>query len=236
MHQQASDIFRTPTFRRIAPFAAFMGCIAVEELLAFLNSRGLVQLSEPLLQWLYLPKLLITLGVLVLLWPAYGEIQLRDLRKVGNTLTSLLCGILVFALWINMDWTFSFQSQPRGFNPQLFTDEAGRWLMIAARITGAVVVVPVMEELFWRSWLLRYLIKADFTSVPVGSFTLFSFLAVSVLFGLEHHFILAGIMAGVMFNGIFYVTRSIAQCILAHAVANLFLAGYVLLTGKWLFW
>jgi len=227
---------RSPTFTRVAPFAAFMGCIAIEEGLAFASSRGLVQISEPVMLWLYLPKLVITIAVLMWLWPAYTEIRLKDFKERGNTLASLLCGVLVFVLWINMDWTFGFQSPPRGFNPALFTDETSRWLMIGVRFVGAVVIVPVMEELFWRSWLLRYLIKDDFTSVAVGSFSLFSFLAVSLLFGLEHHFILAGIMAGVFFNAICYVTKSIAQCILAHMVANLLLAGYVLSTGKWLFW
>jgi uncharacterized protein len=228
--------FRSPTVTRIAPFAAFMACIAIEEGLAFASGRGMIQISEPFMLWLYLPKLVITLVVLLPLWPAYTEIRLKDFRKSSHTLTSLLCGVLVFGLWINMDWTFGFQSPPRGFNPASFSDETARWLMIGTRIAGAVVVVPVIEELFWRSWLLRYLIKEDFTSVAVGSFSLFSFLAVSLLFGLEHHFILAGIMAGVFFNAICYVTKSIAQCILAHMVANLLLAGYVLSTGKWLFW
>lgn len=227
---------RSPAVARIAPFAAFMVCIAVEELLAMLGSRGILQISEQFLLGLYLPKLVITVGVLLLFWPACTEIQPRDFRKFGNTLASLLCGTLVFILWINMDWTFSFQAQPRGFNPALFSNEAGRWLMIGTRIAGAVVVVPIIEELFWRSWLLRYLIKDDFSSVAIGSFTLFSFLAVSLMFGLEHHFILAGIMAGVFFNALCYLTKSIAQCILAHMVANLLLAGYVLATGNWLFW
>jgi CAAX prenyl protease-like protein len=99
-----------------------------------------------------------------------------------------------------------------------------------------VLVVPLMEELFWRSFLLRYLIDQNFESVPVGSFTWPSFLVTTVLFGLEHHFLVAGMLAGAIYSLLLYRTRSLAQCVLAHAVTNLALAGYVLYTGNWYFW
>jgi CAAX prenyl protease-like protein len=57
-----------------------------------------------------------------------------------------------------------------------------------------------------------------------------------VLFGLEHNFILAGVMAGIAYNLLLYRTKSLAHCILAHAVTNLALAIYVITTGKWQFW
>ena len=62
-----------------------------------------------------------------------------------------------------MDWTLGSQNTPAGFNPEIFSSEGVRWLMIVVRITGAVIIVPIMEELFWRSFLLRYLIDSDFT-------------------------------------------------------------------------
>jgi CAAX prenyl protease-like protein len=58
----------------------------------------------------------------------------------------------------------------------------------------------------------------------------------AVLFGLEHNLILAGIMAGVAYSLLLYWTKSIYQCILAHAVTNLVLGIYVLQTGYWQFW
>ena len=104
------------------------------------------------------------------------------------------------------------------------------------RIAGAVLVVPLMEELFWRSFLIRYIIDKNFDSVRMGTFTWASFLITAVLFGFEHNYILAGIMAGVFYNLLLYKTRSLAQCVLAHAVTNLALAIYVVSTGKWQFW
>jgi CAAX prenyl protease-like protein len=56
------------------------------------------------------------------------------------------------------------------------------------------------------------------------------------MFGFEHNYILAGIMAGVAYNILLYKTRSLAQCVLAHAVTNLALAVYVVVTGNWQFW
>ncbi|BCO11434.1 Abortive infection protein [Citrifermentans bremense] len=93
-----------------------------------------------------------------------------------------------------------------------------------------------MEEIFWRSFLLRYLVDTDFESIPIGSFTWSSFIISTVLFGLEHHFFVAGMIAGVIYSLIVYKTRSIVQCVLAHAITNLALACYVLYTGKWYFW
>jgi hypothetical protein len=93
-----------------------------------------------------------------------------------------------------------------------------------------------MEELFWRSFLLRYIINSDFMSVRVGTYTLFSFLVGSGLFGLEHTLVLAGIMAGIAYSLLLYWTKSIYQCVLSHAVTNFVLGIYVLQTGYWQFW
>ena len=135
-----------------------------------------------------------------------------------------------------MDWTLGASAIPPGFNPTQLPDGAVRILMTCFRIVGAVLVVPLMEELFWRSFLLRYLIDNNFEKVRIGTFTWASFLFTVVLFGLEHNYIYAGIMAGVVYNLILYKTRSLAQCVLAHAVTNLALAIYVIFTGKWQFW
>jgi CAAX prenyl protease-like protein len=226
----------SPTFTRVAPFVAFMGFIAIEEGLRFLLSHQVISFDPTLLYWLYIPKAALTGLILLLFRRSYLEISVKDLRSYRNCLLSVGSGLLVFLLWINMDWTLGSQFTPAGFNPDLFRDEHVKWLMIAVRVSGAVIIVPIMEELFWRSFLLRYLIRSDFTTVAIGRFSLFSFIAVSILFGLEHYYVFAGIMAGVVFNSIYYYTRSIAHCILSHAIANLCLAYYVLTTGYWHFW
>ncbi|WP_045221318.1 CAAX prenyl protease-related protein [Desulfonatronum thioautotrophicum] len=227
---------QTKAWPRILPFALFMAVIGLEEGLRFLDSREWISLSEMTFHLLYPLKPLAALVALLLLRKAYTELHWADLRRPGQTLLSIGVGLLVFVLWINMDWTFGALTEPPGFNPQVFADDTLRLVMILIRVFSAVVVVSIMEELFWRSFLLRYIINPRFAAVALGTFTLPSFLICAVLFGLAHHFILAGIMAGMAYALLLYRTKSLAQCILAHAVTNLALAIYVLQTGQWYFW
>ena len=231
-----ANVFRKATITRVAPFLAFMAFIALEEGLRSLLAHQVISFEAALLPWLYLPKAALVGIMLLLFWKSYTEISFKDFLVYRHTLLSGLSGVLIFLLWINMDWTLGSQNAPAGFNPGAFGSDHLKGLMIVVRVTGAVIIVPIMEELFWRSFLLRYIISPDFTAVAIGKFTLFSFVAVSILFGLEHHYVFAGIMAGAIFNGIYYYTRSIAQCIFSHAVANLSLAAYVIATENWQFW
>lgn len=228
-------ILGNPTFTRVSPFILFMAFIALEQGLRALMQRGIIHLDATTLSWLYIPKAMLVGLLLILFRRSYSEIKAKDLLMYRQTTLSIGSGLLVFLLWINMDWTLG-QHTPAGFDPGIFATDQVKWLMVAVRVAGAVIIVPIMEELFWRSFLLRYLIKSDFTTVPVGTMTLFSFSAVALLFGFEHHYLFAGIMAGAIFNYIYYATRSITQCIVSHAVANLCLAAYVLLYQEWRFW
>ena len=93
-----------------------------------------------------------------------------------------------------------------------------------------------MEELFWRSFLLRYAINPDFRTVRLGTFSLFSFSAIVVLFGLEHYRVIQGMIAGVIYTWLVIHQKSLKGCIIAHGVTNLGLGIYVLWTDNWIFW
>lgn len=213
-----------------------MAFIGLEEALRFCIGKGFFHFPAQSLYYLYPVKAFVVGLLLVLFRNSYQEIRLRDLAHAGKLIVSFATGIVVFLLWVRMDWSFATQGTPQGFNPHLFQNGQIRAFMTVTRLAGAVLVVPAMEELFWRSFLIRYINGHDFEKVPVGSFTWASFLATVVLFGLEHHLFLAGMMAGVAYNLLLYYTRSIAHCIFAHAVTNLALGIYVLNTGKWYFW
>ena len=122
------------------------------------------------------------------------------------------------------------------FNPYEYA--SGYWinLLIAVRLTGAALVVPIMEELFWRSFALRYAITSEFRSIPLGRFSWFSFIFISILFGLEHHRWLVGIAAGMIYAGVLYKEKNLFAPILSHALTNLLLGVYVLYTRQWSFW
>jgi uncharacterized protein len=221
---------------RTVPFALFMAFIGVEEFLRLLADKGLISFSAHSLYYLYPLKTFSVAAVLLLFLPRCQEITLRDLADFGRTTVSILVGLLVFILWINMDWQFGTIGKLQGFNPTLLSDSFSRNAMTLVRLAGAAIVVPIMEELFWRSFLLRYIIDHDFAKVPIGRFTCLSFLISAALFGMEHNLFLAGVMAGIAYNLLLYYTRSISQCIVAHAVTNLALGIYVIHTGKWYFW
>jgi hypothetical protein len=223
------------TLSRVFPFALFMLFIGLEEFARYLQGKGILQVGDEAIYWIYPVKAAAVGAVLILFRRHYREMRLSDLGRPTQTVASLLVGLGIFWLWVNMDWSFGTQGTPAGFNPNVF-DDPSRTGMTAVRLAGAVMVVPVMEELFWRSFLIRYIISNDFFKIPIGTFSWASFLITVVLFGLEHHYFLAGMMAGAAFNLLLYYTRSISQCILAHAVANLALGIYVLQTGEWRFW
>ncbi len=106
------------------------------------------------------------------------------------------------------------------------------------RFLRLVAVVPALEEIFWRGFLLRYFIKEDFDAVPFGTYTRWSNVLVAIGFMLEHQMPdwPAALAAGFLYNITAYRTRSLPACILAHAVTNALLGAYIMTTRQWGFW
>jgi len=221
-----------PAFSRILPFALYMAFVALQELAPLVG----VKLPEQTGERLYPIKIGLVAIALVIFWKHYNELRLSDLRRLRDTALSIAAGALVFIAWINIDFSFAVQGEQTSFNPNMFESSFIRHGMLAVRMAGAVVIVPLMEELFWRSFLARYMLKKDFLNAPIGRFTPLSFLMIMILFGLEHQLFVAGMIAGAVYNLLLIHTKSIVQCILSHAVTNLALAVYVLTTGQWRFW
>lgn len=221
---------------RVAPFILFMAFVGLEEAARFLDSSGMITLSRQTLQYLYPLKVVSVASLLIGFRKQYPEIAFRQLLIPLQVVVSLGIGVAVFVVWIQMDFNLNPLGAEQGFNPLLFDSQVERTVMIIIRLAGAVLIVPVMEELFWRSFLIRYLVDSDFSKVPIGAATWPSFIISSLLFGLEHNLFFAGVMAGIAYNLLLYYTRSIAHCILAHALTNLLLGIYVLFTRQWHFW
>jgi len=206
----------------------------------FLVLTGLTPLIPGGVVWIYPLKTCLVGFLLLWFWHAYPEIQVRRVLKPIPILFTLIIGIGVFAIWILPDllgWHYPRLGESSGFNPY---EKLGsrRWAIvwIGFRLLGAAVVVPVMEELFWRSFLLRYLIHPNFKQVSIGAFSWLSFGATVLLFGVEHNRWLVGMVAGILYNLLLYRTKSVFVCILAHAITNLALGVYVLMTHQWMYW
>ncbi len=139
-------------------------------------------------------------------------------------------------IWILPEGLYPYFGTPETFDP--FASIAVPWVYgwIAFRLVGATVVVPIMEEFFWRGFLIRWIINNDFRKVPIGAVSWPSFLLTTILFASEHNRWLVGLVAGVAYNLLLYRTKSLYACIVGHGVTNLALAIYVLATGEWSFW
>ncbi len=221
------------TIARVLPFGLYMLFIAAAEIPTLWGG------SPPSPQFmlrLYPVKIVLVTAALVAFRKSYTDMDWKSLGNIGHSLLSAGVGVAVFVAWIQLDTAFAVQGELTSYDPTIAQNSAERLFLIFGRVLGAAVCVPIMEELFWKSFLARYLIHKNFMKVRAGTYTVFTFLATAVLFGLEHQLLAAGIFAGLAFNFIYWKTGSLAQCILSHGVTNLILALYVLVTGAWYFW
>jgi CAAX prenyl protease-like protein len=108
---------------------------------------------------------------------------------------------------------------------------------VVLRAASCTLLVPVFEELFWRSWMMRWLIKPHFQEIPFGTYVSSAFWTVAAMFAIEHGpYWEVGLVAGISYNWWAIRTRSLADCILVHAVTNGLLSAFVLFTGQWQYW
>jgi CAAX prenyl protease-like protein len=167
-----------------------------------------------------------------------------DLR-VRHLVTTLAIGILVFVVWIAPDllikgyrhfWLFDNAVVGKAAT-SLSATAITSWPVLVLRMIRAVIIVPIVEELFWRAWLMRWLIDNDFEKVPLGKYSAQAFWIVAVLFASEHgSYWDVGLAAGIIYNWWMVRTRSLGDLILAHAVTNGILGAYVIAFGKWEYW
>lgn len=214
----------------VAPFVVFVGLLALNEWLHQVDNRIWLAHAE---FWLY-PLQTIVCGALVIyFWREY------EFERPRRVLFGAAIAIATFILWISPQAFFGYPARPNGFNPEFFAvNSAPYWFTIAFRFLRLVVVVPLVEEVFWRGFFLRYLIDNHFTRVAIGAFSWFSFIAVSLLFMFSHSTAdwPAAFITGALYNLVAYRTRSLATCVLTHALTNLVLGLWIMQTRQWGFW
>jgi CAAX prenyl protease-like protein len=220
-----------PAAARIIPFAAFILFIVLESMAGeWLRSQGVDT------RWLYGARA-ITVGCLLLIfWRYYTELHHCTgitVRQVGIAVTT---GMLVFALWINLDQPWATLGKPSSFDPTSTQGSGYDGILIFFRLLGLAIVVPVMEELFWRSYLLRRVDAHDFLACDPAKVSLYAIVITAVLFASEHHQWLAGLIAGLAYTLVYRHGRNLWLPIVGHAVTNAALGWWILVTGQWQFW
>lgn len=220
-------MFSRAAWARILPFLVYIFFIIAVDVLARLG------IDLQALRWMYALKIGAVLATLAYFWRDYTELQRWDLG-LGAAAVAVVAGVVVLVLWVSLNASWMIIGSPDGFNPT--TGGQVDWLMVTVRIAGAALVVPIMEELFWRSFLMRWIDSDRFQSLDPAQISLKSFVIGVVLFGFEHNLWLAGIVAGAAYSLLYMKQRSLWSAILAHAVTNGLLGVWIVRTGNWTYW
>lgn len=166
--------------------------------------------------------------------------------RLTQPLGTIGVGVLVFVLWILPDLLFPgyrasslFQNALTGTVKSSMSVEArADSLVVALRFVRAAMIVPIVEELFWRGWLPRWLERIDsFWTVPLGEFSRYAFWATAILFAIEHGpFWDVGLVAGLIYNWWMRRTKSLGDLIWCHAITNACLSVWIVALGDWRYW
>jgi uncharacterized protein len=187
----------------------------------------------------YIVKTILTGALLIWLWPHFTKIN-WSFAWLG-----VVVGILGLVQWVGMEklllhvWPNYPRAHPEVVDP--FSNFSSAWFMwtfITIRLIGPALVVPFMEEFFWRDFLWRTMIAPnDFKMAAIGEWDTKAAIVVTVVFASVHmQMWLTAFVWGVIIAVLLVRTRSLGACIIAHAVTNLLLGIYVLYTHDWAFW
>lgn len=240
------------TRAHVVPFVAFLLFLGLPDLLELFGVETGRQdqawyLSEPR-HWLYPVQ---TVACLLVLWRYRSQYQFRPIRGLPLAVTLGIVGTL---FWLLPGWVYQHWSMPDGWWKHLgFADRSSGYqtdglpggqlvagTVIAFRFMRLVVLVPFVEEILWRGFLMRFLVRpeGDYRSVPFGTFHWPSLFWVTLLFVLVHQppDYAGAVVFGLLMYAVAVRTKSLAACIVMHAVANALLGTYVLYSQQWGYW
>ena len=207
----------------VLPMAVFLG-------VTFLEGQ-----SPANYVWIYFAKIIAVAAALFWARPTWSDIKWEPkLIPLGVVL-----GLLLFVVWVGIEKMVHYPhlGDRSAFDPwQKISDPGLRSAFIAVRFFGLVALVPFMEELFWRSFGLRYATQTDFRSLPIGKFSMTGAVITCAVFGLAHPEWIPAIIFAAAMTVLVARTKSIFACIVAHAVTNLALGIYVVNQGAWSLW
>jgi CAAX prenyl protease-like protein len=217
-------LISNPIFSRVAPFALFIALIAM-----------------PHGTWLTVLRGVAVAVVLAICWRSYTELHplpnpLPRQRESINWLFAIAVGFAVFFAWIQLDhgW-MTFGEGGTGFDPRR-PDGSIDWTLAGLRLFGLALVVPVMEELFWRSFVMRWIDQRDFLALDPKRASWRAFVISSALFATEHSLWLAGLLAGLAYAWVYVRSANLWMPIVSHAITNATLGIWILATGNWRYW
>lgn len=226
------DLLTPAALVRIIPFALFMALLALRGALPQESS------FDP--KWVYAVSTALVGYALFSQRRHMSELKQWSRPGGMGVLASaglaVVAGFIMFRLWILLTEPWMMLGEPTAtFRPVNGEGEL-IWPLVAVRWVGASIVVPVMEELFWRSFLMRWIDNPDFEQVAPESVSPKAMLMSSLVFMLAHTQWLGALLAGLLFAWVYRYTRSLWAAVLCHAVTNGVLGLWVVVNGAWQFW
>ena len=215
---------------RIVPFAAFMILLGLRGAAPPDGSWGI----DP--RWIYGLTVLVVGALLVWYRREYGELVRQTWPDAVELAQGVAAGGVVFLLWIRLDAPWMTLGAPAATFLPLDGDGHLIWPLVAVRWIGAALIVPLMEELFWRSFLMRWIQSPQFESVPPRQVGLKAIVLSTFVFVLAHTLWLGALIAGLVYAWLYVRTGKLWVPVVAHAVTNGALGIWVVATGNWSFW
>jgi CAAX prenyl protease-like protein len=177
----------------------------------------------------------------------YPPLRLRNLAGATGV------GVVVFLFWIapETDFLARFETFHRLYltlGTQMpwdlaspleqvrYTPDTDGWLFTATRFLGSAVVIAIIEEFFWRSWLTRWIDKENFLEADPGTVSTKAVVISALMFSTVHGRWIAGLLCGLLYGWYYRKTRDIWAVSYAHGLTNALLGAYVLWSGKLEFW
>ena len=215
---------------RILPFAIYILFLALGDILAPLFSYLLIDAK-----WLYAIRIVAVTTALLYFLRSYVELENKP--PIVDFLYAGVSGLIVFVIWIFPYPTWLVAGADiASVDPTLGQNNLETMLWLSTHIMGAVLVVPIMEELFWRSFVMRWFDNPDFLSIDPEKISGFAYVGSACLYALEHNSWLAGLFAGLVYGELYKTYKNLWVPIFAHAVTNGVLGIWVLFSGNWQYW
>ena len=236
MNPLRTQMQRSPVFARVAPFVVFLLLTALQG--AF---------GEASRYWFYLAKTVVGAWLVWEMRPFVPEM------RWAFSWEAVVVGVGVCVMWVGLDGYYPRLSElavkiglSKGqaaaesvnWNPHLQFGHGTTlaWTFIVVRILGSSLVVPPLEEVFFRSFLYRYIAKPDFQKVSLAVFAPLPFFLTSAIFAAEHQEWLAGLLCGFAYQGLVLWKKRLGDAMTAHAITNFLLGVWVVWQNAWKFW
>lgn len=217
-----TKIFASPVYARVAPFLIFVVLTACQG-----------KLGASSAYWCYLAKTIVGAWLIFEMRPFVSEM------RWAISWEALVIGLLVFAVWVGLEGHYpKFSHSPSTGNPAdaFGANSALPCFFNIVHIVGMTLVVPPIEEVFYRSFVYRYIASPNFLAVPMNRFQAVPFCVTVLLFGVAHNEWLPGILCGAAYQWLVIRKNRLGDAMTAHAITNLLLGIYIVRYHAWQLW